>query len=766
MQSWMIGTVAAVFAVGWMPALPTPAVLLCLVALALPVLVFCRGHGRQLLSGLLVGILWGSLWGYSLLQQRLPMALEGELIRVSGIIIEPPQLRRFSRGGQRRRFSFQAEVVNCPQETPSCPLQLHKLLLSYYGQQPLRAGQRWLFSVRLKRPWGLANPGSFNFQSWLAQHRFSATGYVREEDALLLAQPDWWHSPLQQWRQRIADTLLREFAGRPEAGVLLALSTGDRSGIEAGQWTQFQRFGLNHLVVISGLHVGMVAALGFMLGRLFGRRGAHLAAALLALLYSAQAGFALPTVRALVMLSIFQLAILSGRKARPPRSLLLALTVVAMIDPLASHNAGFWLSFAAVALIFYLLAMWPGQQGWRLALRLQLCLSLSLGLFASFWFGGLGWLAPVANLLAVPVLTFWIAPLCLAASLLAPLAVASPFILQGTQWCWQLAALPVVGFLEVAPLLEQSGLALWLDFQPSLAAMLALMLALLLLLAQRAVPLRWLAVVLLLFPLYPQRPQLQPGELVITALDVGQGLAVLVRNQNGVMLYDTGAGDPAGPNMASSVILPYLRQLGIEELELLVVSHGDADHASGVNVLRRQLQIARSWYGDSLLGVAPHQYRCQPGLELRLGSLRLSVLHPGQGRVAEYTSNNRSCVVRLEDHGFVALLPGDIEAEVELELVRTQAASLAADLLLLPHHGSRTSSTGPFLRKIAPRWAIISRGYRNRFGHPHPQVLQRMQRQGIQILDTARDGAVSLRLVDGKVQAVERWRVSKRYYWH
>jgi competence protein ComEC len=762
----MIGTVAAVFAVGWMPALPTPAALLCLVALGLPALLFCRGHWQWLFCGLLLGTLWGTAWGYTLLDLRLPVALEGVLVRVSGRIIDPPQLRRFSHGGERRRFSFQADSVICPPAIQFCPVQLHKLLLSYYGEQPLRAGQRWQFSVRLKRPWGLANPGSFNFQGWLAQRRFAATGYVREQDVVLLAQPHWWQSPLQQWRQGITDTLQRGFAGRPEAGVLLALSTGDRSGIGAQQWTQFQRFGLNHLVVISGLHVGMVAALGFLLGGLFGRRGAHVAAALLALLYSAQAGFALPTVRALVMLFTFQLACLFGRKARPLRSLLLALTVVALIDPLASHSAGFWLSFCAVALIFYLRLMWPGLGGWRLALCLQLCLSLGLGLLASFWFGGLGWLAPAANLLAVPILTFWVAPLCLVASLLAPFAAWLPNTSQWAHWCWQLAALPVGGFLDMAPALEASGLTLWVEYQPSLAAVLALLLALLLLVAQRAVPLRWLALLLLFLPLYPQRQFLQPGELVVTVLDVGQGLAVLVRKPEGVMLYDTGAGDPAGPNMASSVILPYLRHRGIKELELLVISHGDADHASGVDLLHRQLQVKRSWYGDAPLAVESPQYRCQPGLALGLGSLQVTVLHPGADPPLEYTANNRSCVVRLEDQGFVLLLPGDIEAEVELALVRSGAAELAADVLLLSHHGSRTSSTGPFLRKISPRWAIISRGYRNRFGHPHPLVLNRLQRMGIQTLDTARDGAVSLHLIGGKLVRVDRWRVTRHYYWH
>jgi competence protein ComEC len=765
MQSWMIGTVAAVFAVGWMPALPTPAALLCVFALALPGLVYCRGGWRQLLWGLLCGVLWGIGWGQSLLQQRLPVALEGVLVQVEGRVLEPPQLRHFSHGGQRQRFAFRADAVRCPAVIPSCPRQLHKLLLSYYGDRPIKAGQRWRFSARLKKPWGLANPGSFNYQTWLAQHRYMATGYVRDKDLTLLAEPRWWNSPLQQWRQHIADALQLRFSGRPEAGVLLALSIGDRSGIGASQWAQFQQFGLNHLVVISGLHVGMVAALGFLLGRLFGRSGAHVGAALLALVYSAQAGFALPTVRALVMLFSFQLAAVSRRKARPLRTLLIALTVVALIDPLATHSAGFWLSFSAVALIFYLQAMWRGTRGWRLVLRMQVCLSLSLGLFASFWFGGLGALAPVANLIAVPLLSFWIAPLCLLAALAAPLGQLSPMVLEWAYLFWQLAALPLGSFLQLADQLENSGLSLWLDYQPSITSVGALILALLLLLAHRAVPLRWLALVLLLLPIFPYRQPLAENELRITALDVGQGLAVLVRSHDTVILYDTGAGDPAGPNMASSVILPYLWQLGIDKLDLLVISHADRDHASGVYTLHRQLEIGQTWYGDAPYRKLEGQRACTKGLRLHRGDLEVVALHPLAGQQAEHSSNNRSCVLRLQHRGFVALLPGDVEAEVELQLVR-ERAELAADLLLVPHHGSRTSSSGPFLRAISPGWAIISRGYGNRFGHPHPRVEARLQRMGVRSLDTGTDGAISVTVSDGKVVGVERRRVTQRYYWH
>jgi competence protein ComEC len=754
----MIGTAVGVFAVGWMPALPGP-------VFTVSVLLFCAllparaGAPGILLFGVACGLAYGQWWGTELLSQRLPASLEGELVIVEGRIMEPPQQRQFAAGRRRQRFVFELSAPACPQAAEGCTPVLGRVLLAYYGQQALQAGQRWRFTVRLKKPWGLANPASFNYQSWLAQNEFSATGYAREQGAQRLAEPQWWWRPHQRWRQVIATVLETRLPAHPAAGVLRALSSGDRSGIDTDQWQLFQRYGLNHLVVISGLHVGMVAGIGFLLGGLHGRRSAHLGAAGLALLYAALAGFALPTVRALVMLASVQVFAVLHRRLQPLRCLSLALFAIALLDPLATHNAGFWLSFAAVGLIFYLRVNWPGLSRGYFLLFMQLSLSLAMGLLGSLWFGGSGWLSPLANLVAIPVLSLWMAPLCLLAALLAPLAEAAAVL------AWQLAAVPVAGLVLFDELIAASGIPLWISFKPSATAVLVGAMGLLLLLAHRAIPLRGLALLCLCLPLLPQRDSLAPASLLVTVMDVGQGLAVLVRNGDTVILYDTGAGDPRGPNMATSVLLPYLQRLGIQRLDLLVISHNDRDHASGIYTLHRQLEVAESWFGEEAFAGLSGQSPCRAGKHMAFGGLSVTVLHPGPGSAA-LSANNSSCVIRLEYRGFSVLLPGDITAEVEQKLVKEQASSLSATVLVAPHHGSKTSSSLPFLRAVDPALVVFSTGYRNRFRHPHPDVLRRYHRLGIASLDTAAAGAVFLQVEDGRLTDSWGWRQRHYYYWY
>jgi len=759
MLSGTIGIALATFAAGWMPALPARQGIAVLALFAL----FCAGlkpvAATRFLAGACLGLLYGVLWGENLLDRRPAPALEGEVLEVRGLVLEPPQRRAFSGGGERQRFPFLATEFACPKNESACPADARRILLSYYGEQPIEAGERWRFQVRLKRPWGLANPGSFNYQAWLSQHRFAATGYVRDTGLRRLSAGRGWTGPHQRWRQRIANALRAGLPDSPARGVLLALSNGDRSAIGPEQWRRIRRYGLNHLIVISGLHVGMIAGLGFLIGRVFGRKPAHLSAALFALVYSAQAGFALPTLRALVMLATVQLVALGGRRVRPFRCMGVALFAVALIDPLATHNAGFWLSFAAVALIFYLNGQWPGVRGWRFVLLLQFSLSPATGLLASVWFGGASWLAPLANLLAVPVLTFWLAPLCMLASIVAPaFETAAGFL-------WKLASLPLVGFFRFDAFLSDLRIPLWLEFRLTPAAATGAIVGVVLLLAHRASPFRWVACVFFALLMFSEKPPPARDELRVTVLDVGQGLAVVLRTARATVIYDTGAGDPMGPNMAGSVILPFLQREGIDTVDLLVLSHGDRDHASGVYTLHDSIPIRRTWYGDARFEGLPDQEPCREGLALRLGDLELRALHPGRGPLPR-KSNDRSCVLTVGHRGARLLLPGDIESPVELELVRRFGAELASDILLAPHHGSRTSSSGPFLRRVAPEIAVFSAGYRNRFGHPHPEVVARYRRYGIDVYDTAAGGAISLHLKNGNLAEPAQWREVRRFYWH
>ena len=287
----------------------------------------------------------------------------------------------------------------------------------------------------------------------------------------------------------------------------------------------------------------------------------------------------------------------------------------------------------------------------------------------------------------------------------------------------------------------------------------------LLLLAHRAFPLRCLCIVFLLLPLFPARRPMAADSIELWVLDVGQGLAVVVQTRDAVVVYDTGAGDPAGPNMASSVLVPFLQGRGIREIDLLVLSHGDRDHAGGVYTLHEHMRVLETWYGDQPFPGLAAQSPCLAGRAQRFGELRLLALHPGLRKV-DARANNRSCVLLLEHRGFRVLLPGDIEAPVERQLLQTSQRQLRADVLVVPHHGSKTSSSSAFIRAVAPQLAVFSHGYRNRFGHPHPRVLARYRRLQVAALTTADSGAVQVRAQGGRPAAASTWRERRRYYWH
>jgi competence protein ComEC len=779
MQSWMIGTVAGAFLVGWMPVL-TP-LLLCAALLcgAAFLCVWRLSFVTLFLLGLSLGFLFANGWGKALLEARLPPGLNGRVVLLQGAIVDLPQSRSFSGGTQRQRFAFRLEQAVCDASGLNCIPPGARVLLSCYSCESLAPGQRWRWPVKLKRPWGLANPGSFNYQSWLAQHGISATGNIRLKGSERLADRPWHWQAHQQLRGWLSRKMQRQLPSEATGEVIRALTIGERGAISSRHWSQLQSFGLNHLVVISGLHVGMVALIGFIVGLFLGRvialfrpahdsyHSAHLFAFTLALAYSALAGFALPTVRALVMLACIQLCGLLHRRIKLPRSILTALLMIAMIDPLATHNAGFWMSFGAVGLIAWMLAAYPRLRGWRQFMLLQLALSVATGLVASFWFGGGSWLAPLANLIAVPMVTLFLAPLCLLAIILQPVSSAA------AQGCWALVGLPISGFFSLASWLEDTGVQPWLQHQPGLLATVLAVVGILVLFMPRGLPLRWLVLLLFLPQCLPSHSPPANNTLEMTVFDVGQGLAVLARSQNFTMLYDTGGGDPAGPNMATAVILPYLRKLGIQDLDLLVVSHGDRDHAGGASSVARQVAIHELWYGDEPLQLSglpyspfsPVQKPCRRGEVRQYGDVRVSQLHPAP-LATPAKSNDRSCVTLLDFAGYRILLPGDIGKAVELELVEEFGDELAANLLLAPHHGSLSSSSSRFLHTVAAETAVFSAGYQNRFAHPRPSVLARYERAGTSTYTTANSGALMFIVEKGRLASLAAYRDQRRYYWH
>lgn len=760
--------VAGVIAVGQAPLLPPlwAGAGLCLSALLL--LPWVRGHWRTL-AACMVGAGLAMSQGQALLERRLPDACERVPMLVSGTVASLPRVTLLPDGRRRQRFEFLSD-----------PLPLghcrgpRRLLLSAPGELELVAGERWQFAVLLRRPWGLANPGSFNMQAWYTQTGIDAVGSVRSvAGAARRLAAAGTGSSHQRYRQWLSGQILAALGEGSASAILRAVVVADRSGLDHGLWTLFRHYGISHLLVISGLHVAMVAACGFLLGGVLGRglalAGVHrggalggpLCALLLATLYTALAGFTLATTRAWLMLLCFLLAVLCGRPGLSWNNLLLAAAVLLAVNPLAPLGAGFWLSFGSVACLLWL-ALWrprAGLAGRWLGTHAYMCLAMLP--LSGWWFGGASQVAALANAVLVPLMTLIVVPLAL-------LGVAMVTFSAGLAGeAWRLAAWPLSQLLPLAQAWAQDHPAwLYATLTPTLTAVSLASVGLVL----AVLPLRGLLKLLLLPPLL--LPLLLPLQghrtahadaLQVLALDVGQGTAVLIYDRSHALLYDTGGGMPGGPDLADSVILPLLRSRGISRLDTLVVSHGDHDHSAGLGTLERRLPPGNLLGGADLApqpGVTP----CRAGMAWRWpGGTRFQVLAPAGGESA--SSNNGSCVLRLEFHGHSLLLPGDIDADRERELVRYWRQSLRSDWALAPHHGSNTSSSSAWLKQVDPALVVYTHGRANHYGHPAPAVRQRHAQLGIATYSTALEGALEWTLRPGQAPQLTAHRSRAPRYW-
>ncbi len=711
----------------------------------------------------LLGLAWSTVHARGLLAEALPEALEGLDLAVTGAVATLPQRR-----GRATRFEFLVEDAHFAGAAVEVP---RRLRLAWYGDHPpLAAGDRWRLRLRLKRPRGFSNPGGFDYEGWLFRGGLRASGYVRDhrDNARLGTAPGPRHA-LQRWRHALHAALARALDGSPRRGLLAALALGERGGIDAAQWRVLRDTGTSHLVAISGLHLGLVAGLVFAVAHrawawsgLAVRVAAPRAAAWLTLpsvaLYAGLAGFTVPTQRALVMVGVVLAAVLLQRALAPGRALALALVGVLLIDPLAPGAAGFWLSFAAVALILYTVA-WRAPERWRVlrVVRLQAVLGFGLAPLLVVAFQQVPLIAPLANLLAVPLVGLLLVPLLLVAMLLLlPWPALGGALLQladrvlGLTWPW----------LEAS---ADGALATHTFAAPPAVVVAMAATGVVLSLAPRGLPLRLPGLALLL-PLFAFRPESPPhGAAWLTLLDVGQGLAAMVRTRHRVLLFDTGPAYSATFDAGDAVVVPALRHLGLRRVDLLVVSHGDGDHAGGLRAVRDALEVARLAVGPGVAG-AEDAERCRAGQTWRWDGVEFAFLHPGAEAGA---GNDGSCVLRVAAGGATLLLTGDIEAEAERRLLARSPAALAVDVLQVPHHGSRTSSTVGFVAATRPRLALVASGWRNRFGLPAPEVVARYAAAGAEVLDTADSGALEVRLpaVPGGLE-VRRHRAQARRFWH
>lgn len=750
----------------------------CLLALRI-----LAGHRRQwrilllMLAGVALGAAWSGWRAGERLADALPASLEGRDIDLTGVVSGLPDV--FESG---RRFTFEVERATLSGEPVAVP---RRIGLGWYGGPravpDLLPGERWALTVRLKRPHGLANPGGFDAEAWWLTEGIRATGYVRpaggqRSEAFVVSLRD----AVGRARAAIRERIVAALPDAQHAGVLVALVVGDQRAISAAEWDVFNRTGIGHLVAISGLHITMISALVAGILHYLWRHSFFTAAGLplylparkvaaagglaAALVYVALAGFGIPAQRTLLMLAVVTAAVWRDRFVAAPQVLALALLAVLVFDPWAVLWPGFWLSFFAIACL--LLASHGREQAaedLRQSLaagaRSQWVVTIGLLPLTLLLFGQTSLVSPLANALAIPLVSFVVTPLALLGSVLP--APASGWLLQAghagiallAEALQRLSALPLAVWQTPAPGLLASALALagsaWM-------------------LAPRGWPFRW-AGALAWLPLLAASPAAPREGVWLTAFDIGQGNALLVETKNFRLLYDTGPAYSAESDGGSRVILPYLRARGIARLDALVISHSDTDHAGGAHSLLDALPVG--WVASSLRDDHPllrtalgdRHVGCVAGQRWRRDEVDFEFLHPLAGDDPAAKPNARSCVLKISVGQRAVLLGGDIEAPQERALVARAADRLRADVLLAPHHGSGTSSTPAFLDAVRPGMALFQVGYRNRYRHPKAEVVARYDARGIRVLRSDQAGAVSL-AIDAAGITVRRACETPRYW--
>lgn len=756
MRAAAIAFLGGILIVQQLAALPSPA----WAALLIPALLLALWHHpRWLLVVFFIGGFAWACWRADLiLQERLAPALEGRDIAVEGTVADLPHRTDYG-----ARFAFdvaRAKIGDAPVFVP------HHIRLSINRDVVVRAGETWRFTVRLKRPHGTENPGGFDYEGYLFRQRLRATGYVRVAPTPVRLGEGGAAYAMHRVRQRLGDGMRDAMPNNDYAGLIVALANGDSGGITDAQWETLRRTGTLHLVAISGLHISLIAAVFYWLVRFLWslpgvtvlRLPAQFAGAIGGLLaaggYAALAGFVISTQRALIMLGVAMGAILLRRRVSPSRLLAVALLLVLVFDPFAVMAPGFWLSYAAVAVIIYVMHGGRGDNSvWRKIAGLQWAIAIGMLPLMLLLFQRVSVVAPFANMLAVPVFDFFVVPVTLLGAFCVGTGVDAMAAVM-----FKTAAIVLHGLWQALTFLGSLGYAQWVQHQPSTWTFVCGLIGAAILLAPRGWPARSVGIVWLVPMFLIRPPGPSAGEVWFTLLDVGQGLAAVVRTERHVLVFDTGARWSARSDAGRTIVVPYLRAIGVEHVDTLLVSHGDNDHAGGATSIVESLTVARVVSGAPAITGEP----CRAGQRWYWDKVQFTVLNPA-GQTAR--DNNASCVLRVRSAYGTVILPADIEAAAEQRLLEREGNGLRANILVAPHHGSRTSSTPAFIDAVHPDYVAFPIGYRNRYHHPHPEVVRRYRARHIRAYDTAASGAIEFTLRASGID-VAAYRARHRRYWY
>ena len=719
---------------------------------------------------LLLGFSWANYVFTVHFESQLPSEYEGVTIVLTGEVDGLP-----AKNAQSSRFNFKINQAKTISNETIAELSNHKVVLScYHCYMDFLPEQEWSLSVRLKRPHSYASWGAFDYEKYLFRNRIIATGYIRIKDQNELINSKSGFS-ITQLRYQIRSLLNQTLSDKNNAkSIIAALMIGDKSHFSNQQQLTFQKTGISHLMAISGLHIGLAFMVTiwllkwvlFPVAQLFNwvprQKLVLIPALFVALSYSALAGFAISTQRALIMLCLFVLARFCARELSLLKVLLMTVVVIFVVDPLSILDVGFWLSCSAV-LVIGLAAQYQNLKKIQDSelhnnlslIKLQPLLWIGMLPVTLLFFGKISLLSPIINLLMVPLFCGVLIPITLFALVLYLIGLnqLSNSLLSVLSYCYQ----------QVYWVLET--ISEWPIAQVSLTPMRIidwLLFVLVILAYYKKWRLKHILALLfvIVFFVFNNPRNLEADEYIVTLLDVGQGLSMVIEAPDYVLVYDTGPAYSSGFSTAQSVLIPYLQRRGIRQIDMLIISHADNDHIGGLKTLTEAIEIKQIL--TSRVDKIPGATNCQKGQIWSVEGIDFEIISPDEG--TPQGSNNRSCVLIVSNGFKKTLISGDIERQVERYLVNNES-DISADILLVPHQGSKTSSTATFIDVVKPDLALIAAGYRNHYGHPHNDVVSRYKNRNINIASTIDSGSILLK-INKKDVNIKSYRRSNKGFWN
>lgn len=723
--------------------------------------IFIFYFNKKIALGMLLGFFWTFFYAEMHLAEKLPNELEGKKMIVRGYIAAIPNISKNSAA-----FLFSLNQI---QNHTS-----HGLIrLSWrYTDRQLRVGDQWQLAVKLKKIHGLMNPSGFDYEAWAFQEGIIANGYIVNDSINQLISHRGFMYPINRFRQMLNEKIISQLPKTETSSWITALAIGERQGISQDKWEVLRSTGTNHLMAIAGLHIGFMSSFIFALVSFVWRRISYLviripaqhagaiAALGMALLYSMLAGFSIPTQRACIMLTVFLIILLLRRKIISWQTWSVALLMVLLINPLSVLTESFWLSFGSVALIIYGVSARLNPKGiwWKWG-RIQWVIAFGLIPLSVWLFHQCSFTSFIANSIAIPWVGFIIVPLTLLGCFcLFFSAKMSGFFLI-------LADKNLAILWKILTYFSHISWGVWYPSVTHHWIIVSAIIGVVILLFPMGLPGRgfgliWLLPLLLSKPLLPKN-----GEAWFTLLDVGQGLSAVVQTKNHVLIFDAGAKLGDNYDMGRSVVIPFLQINGIKKIDMLVISHGDNDHMGGANAILQQMDVSEIVTSVPELFPEKEVEYCLKDRSWRWDGVVFQFLYPPAENLS--LGNNSSCVLKITTQNQSLLLTGDIEKLAEKFLVQHSPDQLKADILIAPHHGSKTSGLDEFIQRVHPSYVLFPVGYRNRYHFPNVTVVEKYQNINAKEYDSVHAGAIKFMLSPTRLTlSPELYRIAHARYWN